>query len=47
MSINVMVFALGCGAAALLYALFNVRCFVVPPVLGALSLVLRLATSPK
>jgi uncharacterized membrane protein YoaK (UPF0700 family) len=42
MSVNVLVFALGCGAAALLYALFNVRCFVVPPVLGALSLAFRM-----
>jgi uncharacterized membrane protein YoaK (UPF0700 family) len=47
MSINVLVFALGCGAAALLYALFNVWCFVVPPVLGALSLVLRLVGQSK
>jgi uncharacterized membrane protein YoaK (UPF0700 family) len=46
MSVNVLVFALGCGAAALLYALFNVRCFVVPPVLGALSLLLRLIAGP-
>jgi uncharacterized membrane protein YoaK (UPF0700 family) len=41
MSINVMAFALGCGAAALLYARFNVWCFAVPPVLGGLSLGLR------
>ncbi len=47
MSVNVLIFALGCGAAALLYALFNVRCFVVPPVLGALALVLRLVAPPK
>jgi uncharacterized membrane protein YoaK (UPF0700 family) len=42
MSVNVLVFALGCGAAALLYALFNVRCFVVPPALGAVSLAFRI-----
>jgi uncharacterized membrane protein YoaK (UPF0700 family) len=42
MSLNVLVFALGCAIAALLYARFNVWCFVVPPVLGALSLALRL-----
>jgi uncharacterized membrane protein YoaK (UPF0700 family) len=47
MSVNVLIFALGCGAAALLYALFNVHCFVVPPVLGALALVLRLVAPPK
>jgi uncharacterized membrane protein YoaK (UPF0700 family) len=43
MAVNVLVFALGCGAAALLYVRFNVWCFVVPPILGALSLALRLA----
>jgi uncharacterized membrane protein YoaK (UPF0700 family) len=43
MSINVIVFAAGCGAAALLYARFGVWCFVVPPLLGGLSLLLRLA----
>jgi uncharacterized membrane protein YoaK (UPF0700 family) len=46
MSVNVLIFAFGCGAAALLYALFNVRCFVVPPVLGALSLLFRLVAGP-
>ena len=46
MSVNVLVFALGCGTAALLYALFNARCFVVPPVLGALSLLFRLIAGP-
>jgi uncharacterized membrane protein YoaK (UPF0700 family) len=43
MSINVIVFAAGCGAAALLYARFGVWCFVLPPLLGGLSLLLRLA----
>jgi uncharacterized membrane protein YoaK (UPF0700 family) len=43
MSINVIVFAAGCGVAALLYARFGVWCFVVPPLLAGLSLVLRLA----
>jgi uncharacterized membrane protein YoaK (UPF0700 family) len=38
MSTNIIVFALGCGAAALLYARFGVWCFVLPPVVGALSL---------
>lgn len=46
MSINVVVFAIGCGAAALLYARFGVRCFVVPPVVALLSLIIRL-TEPK
>jgi uncharacterized membrane protein YoaK (UPF0700 family) len=42
MSLNVLVFAIGCGAAALLFLKFGVWCFVWPPVLGALALVLRL-----
>ena len=47
MSTNIVVFALGCGAAALLFVRFGVWCFVVPPVLAVLSLALRLAESPK
>jgi uncharacterized membrane protein YoaK (UPF0700 family) len=47
MSINVVIFAIGCGAAALLYARFGVRCFFVPPVVAVVSLILRLAESPK
>jgi uncharacterized membrane protein YoaK (UPF0700 family) len=43
MSLNVLLFALGCGAAALLFLKFRVWCFLWPPVLGALALVLRLA----
>ncbi|SHN82791.1 YoaK family protein [Bradyrhizobium erythrophlei] len=46
MATNVVVFAIGCGAAALLYARFSVWCFVVPPLVGALSLIIRL-TEPK
>lgn len=46
MSKNVIIFALGCAAAALLYAHYNVWCFVVPPLLGALSLLARL-TEPR
>ena len=42
MSVNILSFALGCGAAALLYARFNVWCFVVPPILGAISLTFRI-----
>jgi uncharacterized membrane protein YoaK (UPF0700 family) len=42
MSINVVVFAIGCGTAALLYARFGVWCFVVPPVVALLSLIIRL-----
>ena len=47
MSTNIVVFALGCGAAALLFVRFGVWCFVVPPALAVLSLALRLAESPK
>jgi uncharacterized membrane protein YoaK (UPF0700 family) len=47
MSTNLVVFAIGCGAAALLYSRFNVWCFVVPPIVGVLSLVVRLAGSAK
>ena len=42
MSVNVLVFALGCGAAALLFLKCGVWCFVWPPLLAALVLVLRL-----
>jgi len=41
MSTNVLAFALGCAAAALLYARFGVWCFLVPPVLAAASLCVR------
>jgi uncharacterized membrane protein YoaK (UPF0700 family) len=44
MSTNVVVFAIGCGAAALLFMRFGVWCFVVPPVVAAVALILRLAT---
>jgi uncharacterized membrane protein YoaK (UPF0700 family) len=42
MSTNILVFAIGCGAAALFYAHFGVWCFLVPPILGGLSLIVRL-----
>jgi uncharacterized membrane protein YoaK (UPF0700 family) len=47
MATNVVVFAIGCGAAALLYTRLSVWCFVVPPVVGAISLILRIAESSK
>jgi uncharacterized membrane protein YoaK (UPF0700 family) len=40
MSTNIFVFALGCGAAALLYSRFGIGCFALPPVVGVLALVL-------
>jgi len=42
MSTNLLVFAIGCGAAAFSYSRLGVWCFVVPPVVGMLSLVVRL-----
>jgi uncharacterized membrane protein YoaK (UPF0700 family) len=47
MSINVVVFATGCGVAALLYARFGVWCFIVPPVVAVVSLVVRLTERPE
>jgi uncharacterized membrane protein YoaK (UPF0700 family) len=47
MSMNILVFAIGCGAAALLYSRFSVWCFVVPPILGILALITRLVGSKK
>ena len=41
MSTTIAIFAIGCGAAALLYRLFGVKCFLVPPVVGTLQLVVR------
>lgn len=46
MSTNIVVFAIGCGAAALLFMRLSVWCFVVPPVLAVVALILRLAESP-
>ncbi|MGC2774623.1 MAG: YoaK family protein [Bradyrhizobium sp.] len=43
MAINVLAFALGCGAAALLFTWQGSWCFVVPPIVAALVLVVRLA----
>jgi uncharacterized membrane protein YoaK (UPF0700 family) len=47
MSVNVVVFAAGCGTAALLFMRFGVWCFVVPPMLAVVSLILRVAEAPK
>ena len=43
MSINILVFAAGCGAAALLYSRAGVWCFVVPPIVGGLQLIVVLS----
>ena len=42
MSINILVFAIGCGAAALLYSRVGVECFVVPPIIASLQLIILL-----
>lgn len=46
-SVSVGAFAVGCAAAALAYAAVNVWCFVVPPVLAVLALVVRIAEYEK
>jgi uncharacterized membrane protein YoaK (UPF0700 family) len=42
MSTTIVLFAIGCGAAALLFRLFGMKCFAVPPIVGSLQLVVRL-----
>lgn len=39
MSTNILFFAIGCGAAALLYSRVGVQCFVLPPIVGVLQLI--------
>jgi uncharacterized membrane protein YoaK (UPF0700 family) len=38
--VNIVAFAAGCGAAALLYVYVHMWCFALPPVLGLLALLL-------
>ncbi len=45
MSASVLVFAIGCGAAALLYARFGVLSFMLPPILAVLSFLVCLKKS--
>jgi uncharacterized membrane protein YoaK (UPF0700 family) len=45
MSTNIVVFAAGCAAAALLYARIGVWCFVLPPVLGFAAMFLRVPST--
>jgi uncharacterized membrane protein YoaK (UPF0700 family) len=47
LSTNILLFAIGCGAAALLYSLFGMKCFVLPPIVGSLQLIVRLAGSSR
>jgi uncharacterized membrane protein YoaK (UPF0700 family) len=39
MSKTILLFAVGCGAAALLFRIVGVKCLVVPPILGTLQLI--------
>jgi uncharacterized membrane protein YoaK (UPF0700 family) len=41
MSLNILAFAGGCAAAALLYSDLHMWCFALPPVLALLALRLR------
>lgn len=41
MSANIVVFAAGCASAALLYAHFGVKCFLLPPMVALVALFLR------
>jgi uncharacterized membrane protein YoaK (UPF0700 family) len=43
MSTNILFFAIGCGAAAALYSFVGVKCFLVPPIVGSLQLIVRLS----
>lgn len=45
MSTNILFFAIGCGAAAALYSRVGVKCFLVPPIVGSLQLIVRLIGS--
>ncbi len=46
MASNVIGFAAGCAAAALLFAAIGVWCFAVPPVLGLIAVVMRAESLP-
>lgn len=43
MMLNVLMFAIGCGAAALLFMRFEMWCFVLPPIAGVAALAIRFA----
>lgn len=47
MSTNILVFAIGCAAAALSFSRFGVWCFVIPPVVALLSIIVNLIGSLK
>jgi uncharacterized membrane protein YoaK (UPF0700 family) len=45
LSTNILIFAIGCGAAALLYNRVGVKSLMVPPMVGILQLILRRRSS--
>jgi uncharacterized membrane protein YoaK (UPF0700 family) len=47
MSINVLLFAIGCGSAAVAFSFFGVRCFLVLPIVGSLLLIASLTQRPQ
>jgi uncharacterized membrane protein YoaK (UPF0700 family) len=47
LSLSVASFAVGCAAAALLYAYQGVWCFVVPPLIGMFAVCMQEAAPPK
>jgi hypothetical protein len=40
MAANILGFAVGCASAALLFAYLKMWCFVVPPLLGVLAILM-------
>lgn len=46
LSSSVAAFAIGCAAAALLYAMQGIWCFAVPPIIGACAVFMREARAP-
>jgi uncharacterized membrane protein YoaK (UPF0700 family) len=46
MATSVLIFATGCAAAAFLYSRVGVMCFVVPPLVGSLQLLVHLLGRP-
>ena len=43
MALNVLLFAIGCGAAALLFMRFEMWCFALPPIASVAALAIRFA----
>jgi hypothetical protein len=41
MAANILAFAVGCAAAALLFAYLHMWCFAVPPLLALMAIMLR------